>query len=146
MLAPFNDIYIFEVEVTSQNLFAAKNFLNILSSFELSQLNKFKTYDDYAVYLVSHVILRMLISKYTSIKADKIIYGYNKNGKPFLFSKIKNFKFNLSHSTERILIGFYNKEIGVDIEYKKELENYNDLAHYVFSEEEKSCKRLAKPV
>lgn len=58
-----------------------------------------------------------------------IRFSYNEFGKPFLHNYNNNLYFNLSHSNDYCLIGISKlKPIGVDIEYKKEIENIESLA------------------
>ena len=61
-----------------------------------------------------------------NIKIEDIIIEYNEFGKPYLKNDL-NYKFNISHSNELIVIGMdFENEIGVDIEFKKNinLESY----------------------
>ncbi len=129
-----NTINIWEVDINTQNFDIAKQYIEILSDLELEKMYKFKFIEDYSLYLVSHVAMRLLISKYSNIKAKEIIYQYGENGKPWVSEDLQ---FNLSHAHKKALIGFYRKDIGVDIEYKKEIEGYCGIGDLVFTEKEK---------
>jgi 4'-phosphopantetheinyl transferase len=126
-------IEIWEIDINNQNLEKAKENINNLSKLEREKLEEFKFKKDYQVYLITHVAMRELISRYTGIKANKIEYGYGEKGKP----KIKeDIYFNLSHTDNKGIIGFYKEDIGVDIEYKKEIEDYDGVGELVFTKEE----------
>ena len=127
-------IDIWEVGINSQNIRIAEQYTTLLSDLELDNLNKFKFFKDYSVYLVSHVAMRLLISEYTNTDPKKISYYYSKNGKPWIS---KDICFNLSHAHKKAIIGFHKKDIGVDIEYKKDLEDYNSIEDLVYIKEEK---------
>ena len=128
-----NVIEIWEIDINKQNLERAKENINNLSKLEIKKLKGFKYKKDYQIYLITHVVMRELISRYTGIKTNKIEYAYGEKGKP----KIKEgIYFNLSHTDNKGLIGFYREDIGVDIEYKKEIEDYNGIGKLVFTEEE----------
>lgn len=131
---PNNSIHTWEIDINSKNLELAKQHIKVLSNLELDKVKRFKFIKDYSIYLISHVIMRLLLSQYTNIKAKEILYQYKENEKPWIS---KDICFNLSHAHKKAVIGFYKKEIGVDIEYKKELGDYNSIGDLVFSKEEK---------
>jgi 4'-phosphopantetheinyl transferase len=129
-----NDIvHIWDVCINDRNLQKARCHINILSDLELHQMNQFRFIEAYSIYLISHVVLRLLISRYNNIRAEEVVYQYQENGKPW-FSQTLNF--NLSHTYKKALIAFYMRDIGVDIEYKKELDDYDNIGKLVFSEGE----------
>ena len=63
----------------------------------------------------------------TEVKNIEIVY--NQYGKPY-FKDIKDKFFNISHSHDKVFIAISDKEVGIDVEYKK-----NDAA---------LCMKLAK--
>ena len=72
------------------------------------------------------MLLKLLIYKHCKIPIKDIIIKKNEYGKPYLANNIE-FKFNISHSNELIVIGLdMQNEIGVDVEFIKEinLESY----------------------
>ncbi|WPX96591.1 Phosphopantetheinyl transferase domain protein [Candidatus Bandiella woodruffii] len=98
-------------------------------------MNEFKFVHDYTTYVISHVAMRLLISEYTGLYPKEICYEYGSNGKPSI--SYQSMKFSLSHTFQKALIGFYNQDIGGDIEYKKELPDYQEMAKLIFTEEER---------
>lgn len=94
-------IDIWEIDINRQNIEVAKQYRSVLSKLELDNINKFRFFKDYSVYLVPHVAVRLLISDYINITAEKIPYQYGKNGKPWIFG---NIHFNLSHTHKKALM------------------------------------------
>jgi len=128
-----NVIEVWEIDINNENLKKAEEKISYLSEFEKQKLYGFKFIKDYRVYLISHIAMRELLSRYMGIKSYKIKYEYEEKGKPRVGGGIY---FNLSHTDNKALIGFYKKDIGVDIEYKKEMADYNGIAELVFTEKE----------
>ncbi|WP_124067751.1 4'-phosphopantetheinyl transferase superfamily protein [Clostridium sp. E02] len=87
---------------------------------------KYHFMEDKKRCICSERLIQYYLQTYAGIE-DKIDYGYNKFGKPFLM-KYPNIHFNISHSGDWVIIGFSNHIIGVDIErvqkYEKEIANY----------------------
>ncbi|WP_075883110.1 4'-phosphopantetheinyl transferase family protein [Candidatus Protochlamydia sp. W-9] len=88
-------------------------------------------------FLYSHVILRLLISKYLQVPLSEIRYKYGMYDKPFFNLKGKTFIFNMSHSNEWVAYGFsITSNIGIDIEeYAKEF-SVIELSRAVFNQDE----------
>ena len=87
----------------------------ILSKEEKEKANSFKMDYHRKCYILSHVILRLLLSKYTSTIPELIEIYKNKYGKPFI--KSDKLKFNISHSKDKLAIAIALFEVGIDIEY-----------------------------
>jgi 4'-phosphopantetheinyl transferase len=69
------------------------------------------------------IVQRNLIASLIGSAPEKLVFGTNKYGRPFLkFPPIKNFNFNLSHSGDYLVIAINNYPIGVDIERIKPLD------------------------
>lgn len=128
-----NIIEIWEIDINNENLKKSEEKISCLSELEKQKLYGFKFIKDYRVYLISHVAMRELLSRYLGRESHKIKYKYGEKGKPGVGGGIY---FNLSHTNNKALIGFYKKDIGIDIEYKKEIEDYNGIGELVFTEEE----------
>ena len=55
-------------------------------------------------YVITRGLLRRLLSLYTKIAPDKIIFNYGPKGKPYLENNTHlNLQFNLSHSNEQAI-------------------------------------------
>ena len=114
----------------------AEYFLSILSEDEKKKATDYKFEKDKNRYLISRGLLRELVSGYTGDLPENVEFSYSQTGKPFL-SEYKNctLKFNLSHSGNFAIYAFaLGKEIGIDIEYIRNLENLNNLAKTALSD------------
>jgi 4'-phosphopantetheinyl transferase len=111
----------------------------ILSADEIKRAKRFHFPRHRNQFILTHGLLRKLLADYTNINSDRIISEYGENGKPFLSEKFskKKIRFNLSHSNGYALFAFAcDREIGVDIEYIKELPGMDKVAEQVFSTKE----------
>ena len=85
-------------------------------SFDIkNKIDSIKSIEKKKIDIVSFAMLYRL---YDDINVKKIPIAYNQYGKPF-FKSLKNNFFNISHSKDKIFIAISDKEIGVDVEYKK---------------------------
>lgn len=75
-------------------------------------------HDRSGLYLKTRVLLRSILSLYSSIKASDISFNYD-NAKPRL-NNFNNIDFNISHAGDSfaVVVGFDCK-CGVDLEYKR---------------------------
>jgi 4'-phosphopantetheinyl transferase len=80
------------------------------------------------------------LSRYTALAANRLRFGYGLNGKPYLASEGTDggLRFNLSHAEELALIGVTRDvEIGVDLEYRRVLDDLDGLARTSFAPRER---------
>lgn len=130
-----NNVHVWKVDVSLKDK-RSESFISFLSLDEKERASKFKFPKDRAVYITGKFLLRSLLGHYLKTNPKKIVFEYSEFGKP---SYLKNVEldFNVSHSGNRIIIGFSKKQIiGVDIEkIKKDFDPLN-LANNFFSKEE----------
>ena len=130
-----NHVHVWMVDVPSNKVNEAA-FFSLLSEDEKERANKFRFEKDRLTYITAKATLRKLIAQYLNGKPNEITFQYNKQGKPSIVSEI-GLKFNVSHSGEKVLIGFaLNHEIGVDIEYNKRKVKLEEVAKRFFSQTE----------
>ena len=90
-------------------------------------------------FINSRAVLRVLLGKYTCNHPKEIIFKYGKNGKPYLAQQYepgeaKHLSFNLSHSFDWAIIALtLNRQIGVDLEKIRRIEDMNNIAKQYFS-------------
>lgn len=109
----------------------------ILSPAEIKRADAFHFPRDRDGFKVSHIALRLILSKYLSESPELLEFSTNDFGKPFL--KNSQFNFNLSHSGELALVAVAeNFDIGVDIERIRVEIKHQELAEQFFSKDEKS--------
>lgn len=120
------------------------NIRNDFNSFitvnERKKIDSYIKYTDRERSLIEIVLLKLLIYKHCKIPIKDIIIKKNVYGKPYLANNIE-FKFNISHSNELIVIGLdMQNEIGVDVEFIKEI----NLESYIKILKENEIKEINK--
>jgi 4'-phosphopantetheinyl transferase len=117
---------------------------DLLSIEEQRQADGYHFERDRISYIISHIALRRLISHYTRIPPNKINFTKNNFGKPYI--DYEGLYFNLSHTTGKTIIGFFNQEIGIDIEYLDQELDIDELIPLIMSnKEQKILKQLQAP-
>lgn len=102
----------------------------LLNKDELNKADRYYFEKDRICYTVARAKLKQLLSLYTDLNPEKIVFKYNDYGKPYIDN---NIKFNISHSKDYIVYAFSCFDIGIDIEYMKENIKYKELIHRYFS-------------
>ena len=131
-----NEVHIWFVCVDDEK-YHLDGLWDILSEDEKERANRFYFDHDRTRYILAHGILRTLLSCYTKTKPNSHYFISNPYGKPALSEKGTPC-FNMSHSGSQILYGFTReREIGVDIELVKSIENIDQIIDRYFSKREK---------
>ncbi len=125
-----------ELHVWSANLDLDLGRLNVLkellSDDEQARAGRFRFWRDQRRFIAGRGILRQLISRYFHIHPRSIEFHYSEFGKPFVLDG--DLGFNLAHSQDSILYGFcLSKDIGVDLEYLRPIEDVTSIASRYFS-------------
>lgn len=108
----------------------------ILSRDELEKAHRFKFEKDKNYYIVGRGTLREILSKYLNADSAKLKFSYSQNGKPSLENN--KLKFNLSHSNGYAAYAFTtDDEIGIDVEYMREIPDILQVSERFFSEMER---------
>ena len=130
-----NDIHVFVIPV---NQYAMKitEFLSVLSEEERERAFRFRFKKDQDRFIVSHAVLRLLLSHYLRIEAKTIPLGKNVYGKPEIINLDTDLCFNLSHSGDYALIAFASHPVGVDIEQIDPKMGLDEIVKRFFSEKE----------
>jgi len=116
-----------------------------LSSDEMQRAERFYFEKDRNRFIVCHGILRKILSGYLGIKPNRIRFSRSKNDKPALVDKIDRDRlcFSLSHSEGLALYAMTrNREIGVDVEYVRDVPDMEKLAERFFSSRENEALHL----
>jgi 4'-phosphopantetheinyl transferase len=116
----------------------------LLSDEERCRANAFFFDRDARRYIVSHAVLRSLLSRYTGVSACELEFRIGTGLKPTLETRIgQPIHFSLSRSEERVLIGFAPNPLGVDIEWLDKSIDCEPLLDDVLSTREQDAfKRL----
>ncbi|HWU90245.1 MAG TPA: 4'-phosphopantetheinyl transferase superfamily protein [Kofleriaceae bacterium] len=90
---------------------------------------------DRTAYTATRGALRVLAGAYLGRPPEAIELGYQAKGKPYLAAPPgERLRFNVSHSGELALLAFVRgRELGVDIERRREMQDLRSLAKTSFS-------------
>ena len=110
-------------------------FWECLSPKEKIQAKQYYTQDLSDRYVISHGVLRYILSYYTHQLPQDIEFIHNEYGKPFL--KNNNIQFNMSHSNNMVsYIISLNYRVGIDIELHDSTIDIHGLSDLVFTPKE----------
>jgi 4'-phosphopantetheinyl transferase len=96
------------------------SYLNILSPLEKEIANRFKFSQDQQRYIVSHGVLRKILSSYLNTEPQSLDIRRSSYGKPYVVSQNvrRSIFFNMAHSKDIVCYIFSaTNEVGIDIEY-----------------------------
>lgn len=113
-------------------------FRAVLSDEERNQCDRFRFAEDRHSYLVSHAMLRQVLSAHTGLEPADWLFTRSKHGRPEVGnSDIKGIRFNLTH-TRGLAACIVTKDIacGIDAELPDAGRQITGIAQRMFSEEE----------
>lgn len=118
----------------------------LLDQIELSRASRFYFEKDQRHFVAGRSILRTLLGHYLSLPPTAVAFVHGTHGKPELASGLsvngRFLRFNLSHAGGVGLLGVtLNRQIGVDIEPVRALDDADDVAQRFFSTEEVKAYR-----
>ncbi len=125
-----------------------KLFYDVLNEQERSRARRFLRPYDHKHFIAARGILRTLLGGYIRVEPRAIKFVLGTYGKPALDPKIhlSPLRFNISHSHGYALFAFTNeRDIGVDIEHMRPIENMEDIVRRFFSAHE-AATLLALPL
>jgi 4'-phosphopantetheinyl transferase len=112
---------------------------HLLSPDEIARAERFHFRKHREHFTVARGVLRTILGGYLSVEPSQLRFAYSAYGKPALVG-IKDqptLRFNLSHSHELALYGFtLGREIGLDLEYRREDFATGRIAEQFFSARE----------
>ncbi len=114
-------------------------YLSILSNEEREKYERFHFEKDSHSYLVSHALVRKVLSRYCDVQPEAWKFSFNQHGKPEILSSIKcpNIKFNLSHTDGMsACVVSLNNDCGVDVENIHRKSKLHAVAERMFAEQE----------
>jgi 4'-phosphopantetheinyl transferase len=107
-----------------------------LSSAEHEQASRFKFEKDRTRYVITHALLRSILSLYLQVDPKDLILTTSAKGKPELapMPHKDTVQFNMSHSHDTALIAVSRSaEIGIDLEYVDESFAFDEIIQRFFS-------------
>jgi 4'-phosphopantetheinyl transferase len=120
----------------------------LLSPDERDRAARFHFERDRRRYLIAHIALHEILSRYLQLDPARLFFELGENGKPKLPVALttSGVEFNLSHSHEMALIAVNRiGEIGVDIEYVKPDFKFQEIAERFFTAKEVAAMRGLPP-
>jgi len=119
----------------------AERFMPWLSESERHRHARFRRSEDRLLYAVSHAALRFVIAGYLSVAPTEVEFDVDKNGRPSvsgLPDAVGGLDFNLSHTAGMTVIAVVaDGRCGVDIEFRRELKNLNEMIHFSLTQAER---------
>jgi 4'-phosphopantetheinyl transferase len=115
-----------------------------LSIDEKARAGRFYFEEDRKRFIVRHGILRMILGYYLRVEASELRFCYGRNGKPRLADTFGNkiINFSTSRSEGLVIYGFTrNGELGVDVEYVRDIPEMDQIVKVIFSERETQVYR-----
>lgn len=130
------ELHIWQYAINEQD-YAAEKISPILSAEESAKAKRFLFEKDAIKYVCNHRFMRNVLAGYLSKEPSKIQFKHTELGKPYVEGA--GLFFNLSHRNKYGLLAIFKEaEIGVDVEYIKELQDVDTFSSYSFSEQEKA--------
>lgn len=116
----------------------------LLSPDERDRAARFHFERDRRRYLIAHIALHRILSRYLEIDPARLFFELGANGKPKMPAALTSqaIEFNLSHSHELALIAVNRVgELGVDTEYVKPDFKFQEIAERFFTAREVAAMR-----
>lgn len=110
----------------------------LLSEDENARAARFHFEKDARRFVVARACMRSILACYTQVAPRDLRFFYSQHGKPGLENVKGDFRFNLSHSRDRAILGVtLGHEVGVDVEAIRATVEFDKLAERFFSSEER---------
>lgn len=135
-------VHVWRIEL-GQPLEVVDEFENLLSEEERQRAGRFRFLRDRRAFTVAKGATRRILAHYMGADPRSLTFEHGTFGKPFLRSR--ELRFNLSHSGEFALLAVAReREVGVDVEQIREIEDAAMIAERNFSpgESRKLCPVL----
>jgi len=108
-----------------------------LSHDERERARRFYFDRDRNAFTAARGALRTLAGYYAAHPPADLVFGYQAKGKPYLTTPPDDLRFNLSHSGDFALLAFTrSRELGVDVERRRPMDDLLSVARGAFSPEE----------
>lgn len=130
-----NYIDIWQADLSDNHIQKLWYLIDCLDDKESNKAAQFRYDSDRRNYVLSHIVLRLLLSKYTGISPNLVTIHTSKYGKPYV--NFNDFEFNLSHAKSQLAIAFSSCDVGIDVEYIDDKINIHDLFDQVLSNKER---------
>jgi 4'-phosphopantetheinyl transferase len=124
-------------------------YRDLLSEAEHQQHQRFHFERDRHRYLVTHALVRIVLSRYLRISPKDLVFATNSYGRPHLANvgaANSKLTFNISHTDSLIAIGIArDRALGVDVENILAVRDCVELAEHYFAPIEADALRNISP-
>lgn len=134
------EVHVWKIRIDDPPIDPQELYENILSADERERADRLRFKDERRKYIISRGTLRSILSKYLESVPGDIVFEYNKHGKPSLPPQVNpgKIRFNLSHCRNLVVYAIAkDMEIGIDIEYLREVKWARKIIDRFFSPEER---------
>lgn len=112
-----------------------RNLYNCLSDSEKKKATEYYTKELSDKYIISHGILRYILSYYTTQLPENIKFYVNEYGKPFLVNN--DLYFNMSYSKDLVCyVISFEHVVGIDLEFRDKNLKVDELVDTTFTADE----------
>ena len=112
-----------------------EKLLPYLTKEEIIKSKDYKSEIEKINYLASRAILNLALKGLLEKEIDDLIVKRDKNNKPYVESTL-GLKFNISHTEGLVLLAFFKREVGVDIEKVNYKFEFKDILENCFTKDE----------
>ena len=142
---PANEVHVWKASLERPASLVAR-LRQLLTEDELARADRFHFDKDRNHFTVGRGLLRLLLSQYLDLRPGSVQFDYGHQGKPSLkdsdIEQKHRLQFNLSHSKNIVLYAVtLQRELGVDVEYHRELKDLESMARFSFSPQENAMLR-----
>ena len=126
---------------------AIRTGFSLLTPEEYIIAERFRLESDRNRFTIGRQALRVLISKYLSVRPMDIQIISEKGSKPFISSPSSDLRFNISHSGDWVLIALAHDDLGIDVEkINPEFDFVNMLEDHFSKDEQSYITAASDPV
>ncbi|MBI2191122.1 MAG: 4'-phosphopantetheinyl transferase superfamily protein [Planctomycetes bacterium] len=143
-MLPDGEVQVWQVAIDSASC-RVEDLRGVLSAGEVARADRYRFEKDRQRSVVARGVLRNLLGRYLGLKPESVRFVTSAYGKPALDPSLglHDVRFNVSHSGDQVLLGFAaGRDVGVDIERRRTVENADRVAEGVFSPQEFSVYRV----
>lgn len=104
-----------------------------LSGQELDRAMRLIHSEDRRIFIATHIALRLLLADILAIDPTALTFKNGPWGKPQLSGPAESaVRFSISHTRGRAMVGLSSRPIGVDVEFKAQLQELEQIAKMIF--------------
>jgi 4'-phosphopantetheinyl transferase len=143
-----HDVDVWRIALDNQPPEAVRSMSRLLSADETERASRFFFERDRVRYIVGRAALRMVLGRYLGRRPKDLIFRYGANGKPSLVAGSGSpvIHFNVAHSEGLALFAFTRVgEVGIDLEWMRDLPDWEQVAEAAFSTHELAQLRACPP-